>query len=452
MKFILNYDVMETEHPAGLHTLDFIREMGYKGVKEGCHEGDCGACMILLGDLVDDKVRYRAVNSCMLPLGKISGKHVVTIEGLNLEHLNPVQQAIVDEGGSQCGFCTPGFVVALMAYFMNSNLNDTDVITAIEGNICRCTGYNSILRAAERAKATIETLDDSIDRIEALVEAQFLPQYFLRVPEMLKEIQPKPEFRKGNYVAGGTDLSVHRKVVENPVFLSEFGFDKIWSDKDYVYIGAAADTESIRVSEEMNALFETSKHLARVSSLPIRQEATIGGNVVNASPIGDLAIYFLALDADIGLLLDENRRTLKLKDFFKDYKVLDLKEGEIVEWFRIRNEKKILSFEKVAKRMNMDIASVNSAFSLKLEDKIIKEPHLSAGGVAPIPKYLEQTCQYLENKKLSAEVVKEAARIADKEVSPINDVRGTAKYKRLLLKQLIYAHFITLLPELEVSL
>jgi xanthine dehydrogenase small subunit len=452
MKFILNREIMETEESPSFHTLDFLRKNGFKGVKEGCHEGDCGACMVLIGELIDEKIRYRAINSCILPLGKVEGKHVVTIEGLNLDYLNPVQQAIIDEGASQCGYCTPGFVVALMAYFMNEGLENTDLITAIEGNICRCTGYNSILRAAKIAQKNVQSLDSSKGRIEALVEAKYLPEYFLDIPKKLKTIQIQPELKDGNFVAGGTDLFVHRKFVDNPVFLSELGFDKIWSDDEFIYVGAAADIESIRTSEELNALFDTANHLVRVSSLPIRQQATIGGNVVNASPIGDLTIYFLALDADISLLLGDNRRLLKLKDFFKDYKVLDLEEGEILEWFRIKKEKKLLSFEKVAKRMHMDIASVNSALSCKIEMNKIKEPHLSGGGIGPIPMYFRKASEYLENKEVSAEVVREAARIAGTEISPIDDVRGSAKYKALLLRQLIYAHFVKLFPELEVTL
>ncbi len=452
MKFILNQTIVETSESPGTHTLDFIRKLGVKGVKEGCHEGDCGACMVLIGELKRDKVRYRAINSCLLPLGKIEGKHVVTVEGINLEELNPVQQAIADEGGSQCGYCTPGFVIALMAYFINEDFKNADIITAIEGNICRCTGYNSILRSAEIASKKISALEDSKGRIQALIEAHYLPSYFLEIPEKLKKIQVKSELKKGTYVAGGTDLFVNRQTVDNPVFLSELGLDRIWSDNEFVYVGGAAEIESIRISEELNALFDTAKHLARVSTLPIRQLASIGGNVVNASPIGDLTIYFLALDADISLQFNGTSRIIKLKDFFKGYKILDLKEGEILEWFRIRKEKKMLSFEKVAKRMYMDIASVNSALSLKLEDNKIKEPHLSGGGVGPIPMYLEKACNFLENKEISAEVIKEAARIADTEISPIDDIRGSAKYKRLLLRQLIYAHFVKLFPDLEVSL
>ena len=252
MKFILNREIIETSESPSAHTLDFIRRLGIKGVKEGCHEGDCGACMVLIGDLKEDRVRYRAMNSCLLPLGKIEGKHVVTIEGINLEELNPVQQAITDEGGSQCGYCTPGFVVALMAYFMNEDHKNTDLITAIEGNICRCTGYNSILRAAELANKKMLDLDDSKVRIQALIDANYLPNYFSEIPAKLKQIQVKTEMKKGTFVAGGTDLFIQRRTVENPVFLAEMGFDKIWSDEKFVYVGGAADIETINPNTHMN--------------------------------------------------------------------------------------------------------------------------------------------------------------------------------------------------------
>ncbi|GAH87521.1 unnamed protein product, partial [marine sediment metagenome] len=169
-------------------------------------------------------------------------------------------------------------------------------------------------------------------------------------------------------------------------------------------------------------------------------------------PIGDLIIYFLALDAEISLKNERDRRIIKLRDFYIDYKVMDIEEGEIVEWLRINNKEKLFNFEKVARRKYMDIASVNSAISFDLNNDKIQNAHLSAGGVAPVPKYLEKTSNYLENKKISEDIIKEAVKIADSEISPIDDVRGSARYKRLLLRQLIYAHFLTLLPELEVLL
>ena len=152
MKFILNSKIIETSESPGKHTLDFIRKLGLTGPKEGCHEGDCGACMVLVGELCGDEVKYKAMNSCILPLGKIEGKHVVTIEGINIEGLNPVQQALCDEGGVQCGYCTPGFVMSAVKLLEEKPTpSQLEIKHAISGNLCRCTGYYKIITAIEKA-------------------------------------------------------------------------------------------------------------------------------------------------------------------------------------------------------------------------------------------------------------------------------------------------------------
>ncbi len=456
MKFVLNQEIAVIDEPLGNSTLDFLRNKGMKGVKEACHEGECGVCMVLLGELKDKNVEYKAVTSCILPLGEIVGKHVVTIEGLNQENLSPIQQALVDEGASQCGFCTPGFVVSLTGFFLNEKLENKDILTSIEGNLCRCGAYAAIIRSAKKLAKEISVENKkSKERIKQLIEERILPAYFSDIPnqlEKLKEANETKLHKKGIYVAGATDLLVQQESLSVPLFLSEKELSGIHLDGDYIYIGATTTMEDIRISDELNALFNTKQDISLVSAFPIRLQATLGGNLVNASPIGDLTIYFLALDADISLKNEKNRRIIKLRDFYKDYKKMDINEGEIVEWLRINNKERLFNFEKVARRKYMDIASVNSAISFDLNNDKIQNAHLSAGGVAPVPKYLEKTSNYLENKKISEDVLKEAVKIADSEISPIDDVRGAARYKRLLLRQLIYAHFLTLFPELEVSL
>ncbi|MHA1419060.1 MAG: FAD binding domain-containing protein [Candidatus Heimdallarchaeaceae archaeon] len=456
MKFVLNQEIVVIDESLGNSTLDFLRKKGMKGVKEACHEGECGACMVLLGELKDKNVEYKAVTSCILPLGEIVGKHVVTIEGLNQDKLSPIQQALVDEGASQCGFCTPGFVVSLTGFFLNEKLEKKDILTSIEGNLCRCGAYAAIIRSTEKLAKEISVEDKkSKERIQQLIEIGILPAYFLGIPNQLEKLKELSEINlqeKGKYVAGATDLLVQHESLSDPIFLSEKKLSGISLDGEYIYIGATTSMEDIRTSEELNSLLDTKQDISLVSAFPIRLQATLGGNLVNASPIGDLIIYFLALDADISLKNEKDRRIIKLRDFYKDYKIMDINEGEIVEWLRINSKERFFNFEKVARRKYMDIASVNSAISFDLNNDIIQNAHLSAGGVAPVPKYLEKTSNYLENKKISEEIIKEAVKIADSEVSPIDDVRGSARYKRLLLRQLIYAHFLTLFPELEVSL
>ncbi len=456
MKSILNQEIIKIDEPLGNSTLDFLRNKGMKGVKEACHEGECGACMVLLGELKDKSVEYKAVTSCLLPLGEIVGKHIVTIEGLNQEDLSPIQQALVDEGASQCGFCTPGFVVSLTGFFLNEKLEKKDILTSIEGNICRCGTYAAIIRAAEKLAKEISMKDKkSKERIQQLIENRILPAYFLDIPNQLEKLKESSETKlpkEGTYVAGATDLLVQHESLSDPLFLSEKKLSGISLDGEYIYIGATTTMEDIRISEEMNTLFDTKQDISLVSSFPIRLQATLGGNLVNASPIGDLIIYFLALDAEISLKSEKDRRIIKLRDFYKDYKIMDINEGEIVEWLRINSKERLFNFEKVARRKYMDIASVNSAISFDLNNDKIQNVHLSAGGVAPVPKYLEKTSDYLENKKISEDILKEAVKIADSEINPIDDVRGSARYKRLLFRQLIYAHFLTLFPDLEVSL
>ena len=456
MKFILNQEIVNIDEPLGYSTLDFLRNKGMKGVKEACHEGECGVCMILLGELKDKNVEYKAITSCILPLGEIVGKHVVTIEGLNQEKLSPIQQALVDEGASQCGFCTPGFVVSLTGFFLNEKFEKKDILTSIEGNLCRCGAYAAIIRSAEKLAKEISVEDKkSQARIQKLIEIGILPAYFSDIAnqlDKLKESRSTKLLKEGTFVAGATDLLVQQESLSDPIFLSEKELSGIHLDGNYIYIGATTSMEDIRISEELNALFNTKQDISLVSAFPIRLQATLGGNLVNASPIGDLIIYFLALDAEISLKNEKDGRIIKLKDFYKDYKIMDIEKGEIIEWLRINNKERLFNFEKVARRQYMDIASVNSAISFDLNNDKIQNAHLSAGGVAPVPKYLEKTSNYLENKKISEDILKEAVKIADSEVSPIDDVRGSARYKRLLLRQLIYAHFLTLFPDLEVSL
>ncbi|MHA1398870.1 MAG: FAD binding domain-containing protein [Candidatus Heimdallarchaeaceae archaeon] len=453
MKFILNQQIVEIDAPLGSSTLDFLRNKGMKGVKEACHEGECGACMILLGELKGKDIEYKAVTSCILPIGEIVGKHVVTIEGLNQAGLNPIQESFIKHGAVQCGFCTPSFIVSLTGFFLSENYKKENILTAIEGNLCRCGTYAAIRRAAEELAERISVEhQNSEERIKTLIELGVLPAYFADIQKRLQNLNDtlKISQEQGTYVAGATDLLVQKETVKSPIFLSKKNLRAdIWEEDDYIYIGALTNMEDIRISEKLNELFNIKEHLAVVSALPVRNKATLGGNLVNASPIGDLTIYFLALDAEICLVRDHNRRIIKLKDFYLDYKKMDMQDGEIVEWLRIKNHKRYFNFEKVAQRQYVDIASVNSAISFTLADNKLHDVHLSAGGVAPVPKYLEKTLMFLENKEISVDVIKKAAKIADSEISPISDVRGSAKYKRLLLRQLIYAHFITLFPELE---
>ena len=496
VRFICNQSEVETLASPGTTALDFIRnEMSLTGTKEGCREGECGACVILLGSPSSrSRIKYRAVNSCLVPLGDLDGHHAVTIEGINPEvsdekrpfgrGLNPLQEGFVDEGAAQCGFCTPGFIMSLTWFFLESkDLTPAEALDAVSGNICRCTGYASIKRSiGNLLDACRGRLLEREDRIEALVEEGFLPPYFTEIPERIKTLSltGSPESSRGRpaakdaaetgtpeaeqvryIVAGGTDLLVQRpeSLVDAPLELLADRKEMlgISIEDEAVKIGAAVPMEDLLGNEVLaRTLPRLRSYLHLIAASPIRQRATLAGNIVNASPIGDMSILLLALKGFLILSSDSGdgdvTRTVPLKDFFRGYKDLDLWQNEVVRWvcFPLPKKTSVENFEKVSRRTYLDIASVNSAIQLDVqgEEPVLTEVTLAAGGVAPVPLFLNDTSALLEGKPLTVDLVKKAGDSARDEVSPISDVRGSAEYKRKLLRRLVLAHFTTLFPDI----
>jgi xanthine dehydrogenase small subunit len=456
IEFILNDQKISTDNPSGALLLDFIRyEKALTGTKVGCREGDCGACTVLIGSLENEDIQYQQITSCLVPLGNVHGKHVVTIEGLNLESLSPVQQQLVDASGTQCGFCTVGFVVSLSGYCLSkAKPSYAEAIASIDGNICRCTGYKSIERAAQQIVHSIQDMDPS-NTLDWLVKNKFIPSYFKRIPNRLKEIPPlESSGTEYQIVGGGTDLYVQKPdtLVQNkirPLGLNQ-ALRFVHIENDLCKIGGATTMTDLLNSKDFNRLFPRfPAHAKLISSTPIRNMSTLAGNFVNASPIGDMTAFFLALDARITLEENKKVRGIPLKEFYRGYKTLDKSTNEIISSvsFPVPSVESHFNFEKVSKRTHLDIASVNSAAQIRLLDGQINEVHLSAGGVAPIPLYLHETCAYLNGREVSVRTIHEASQILQEEISPISDVRGTMEYKRLLIRQLFYAHFVTLFPQ-----
>ncbi len=461
---LLNDIAINCDASPGLLVLDFIRtRQRLPGTRSACREGDCGSCLILSGQLNDGRMHYHALNSCLLPLGSVQGAHVVTIEGLNGEVLSPIQRALVEHGAIQCGFCTPGLVIALTAWFLNAGSSAlVTAMDAVSGNLCRCTGYAGIKRAVTSLVQQFD-LAGSLpkNRITDLIEWQILPAYFAAIPQRLANLTdsgPEDNASSDNkqttptiIIAGGTDLVVQSaaSLVDHPLHFIPSN-ESIHLEERWCLINASTRIETVRTSPQLAALLPNiSDDLKAICSPAVRQQATIGGNLVNGSPIADLAVFFLALDASLDLSSSGQSRRVALRDFFRGYKQLDLKAGEQLESIRFYCPETPLrfSFEKVSKRHYLDIASVNSAMLLEIDQNVIREIHISAGGVAAVPLYLERTCDWLKQKPISASVIKEALQLSQTEISPIDDIRGSEKYKRLLLKQLLLAHFLKLLPE-----
>ncbi|MBL8005977.1 MAG: FAD binding domain-containing protein [Ignavibacteria bacterium] len=460
----MNENFIEAEINPAVVLLDFIRKQRLTGTKEGCKEGDCGACTVLCGEISGSKLTYKTLNSCLLPLGNIQGKHIVTIEGLSSgkNELNPVQEAFVAEGASQCGFCTPGFIVSMTCYFLNPEIISlTKPGFVMDGNICRCTGHNSIIRAAEKISSRLKRkfVSDEPDFVY-LTEKKIIPEYFLTIKNRLKKIDIKSgrifdSSKPGIYIGGGTDLFVQKP---DELFKSEtiFLHNDINLKGIEIKNGNCEIGSSTTVSEILNSgiirkiIPGLDKFGLLFGSAPIRNNATIGGNINNASPIGDMTSLFMALDSVLILTNGKSERDIPLKNYFSGYKKTERHNDEYMKSlkFRIPEGNYFINFEKVSKRTYLDIASVNSSLLINIENGIIASAHMSAGGVSAVPLYLKNTSEFLTAKKLCPDIVNEAVNTAQLEISPISDARGSSEYKRLLLSRLIYAHFITLFPEI----
>lgn len=459
IQFILNNQLIKTNKPASTTLLDFVRyDENLRGTKIGCREGDCGACTVLIGSMKEGKLEYMSATSCLTPLPNIHGKHVVTVEGLNLpDKLNQAQQAMVDCSGTQCGFCTPGFVNSMCGYALTcAEPTLESAISAIDGNICRCTGYKTIERASAQLAEKLQAKDKS-DSMSWLVANEFVPDYFLGIEEKLKAIQTPfvTPAKVGIPIGGGTDLYV-QKHDELHDFDLDYLFDKselngiTFEGNRCILKSSATVTDLIENERLLETIPNWYQHLKLLSSTPIRNIATIAGNIANGSPIGDFTIILLAMKARLTLTNKENSsRKVMLKDFYLAYKTLDKKADEIITEiaFELPTNGTQFNFEKVCKRQYLDIASVNSAITVSSNENTITEAHVSMGGVGPIPKYLAKTGEFMANKSITVSVIKEAEQILQTELSPISDARGTEAYKRLLGRQLFFSHFITLFPE-----
>ncbi|TGD83027.1 FAD binding domain-containing protein [Hymenobacter wooponensis] len=485
LQFYLNDQLIRTTQPAGSTLLDFVRYNRHlTGTKIGCREGDCGACTVLVGELQPDEqtVAYQSMTSCLTPLGNAHGRHVVTVEGINAARgtLTPVQQAIVAEGGSQCGFCTVGFVMSLTGHSLSQKPGTPETaLAAIDGNICRCTGYKSLERATLYLQEQLAARPQE-QPLAWLAEQGFVPTYFQEIPVKLMALRSAIEASavsvqipqnghsvtvtgldaataaRAQVLGGGTDLLVQRpeQLREIPVQLVYGQPERrgIRREGTSIVIGAATTAQELMESALMREVLpRLPEHLKLVSSTPIRNMGTVAGNFINASPIGDLTILFLALGAS--LTLEDTglgqRRELPLQELYLGYKQLAKTADEQVLEFRFPAPltTDYFNFEKVSKRTHLDIASVNSAAWLRVQGSLVEAARFSAGGVGPVPLVLPRTAEFLVGREISAAVVRKALELAQEEISPISDVRGTVQYKRLLLRQLLAAHFLQFFPE-----
>ncbi|MBN2874084.1 MAG: FAD binding domain-containing protein [Spirochaetales bacterium] len=470
IRFRLNEALHEIEVREESLALDWIRnEAGLKGTKEGCREGDCGACLVLLGGRnPDGAVEWRSVTSCTLAMGELDGKHVVTIEGVSSAGLTPVMEAMLDEGASQCGFCSPGFVLALTGYLVSgARIDPVEAMVAVEGNLCRCTGYGSIRRAASKlAGAFAELPAASADRIELLAERGVLPPalaaLMLQPPEPVGADGASGSVAgEGPVLGGGTDYFVRNPDPEPglaPRFVYQSADNRFIKattrdGRPWVEMGAATNATDFFTSPVVRAAAPGIERFeADVASPPIRNRATLAGNIANASPIADMTAMLIALRAEIRLAGAGGERVVALEDFFQGYKKLDLLPGEVIAGIAFPADWSRFAFEKAAKRDRLDIATVNCAVAVRQSaDGTIEAAAYAAGGVAAMPLRLRELEDAMTGARPSAELARTIGTLAAKAGSPMSDVRGSSTYRTRLLERLAWAACTRLWPELRLE-
>jgi xanthine dehydrogenase small subunit len=445
--------------PVHTNALDFLRGLGLTGAKEGCAEGECGACAVLVARPDGTGSRWTPVNACLVPAAALDGQEVVTAEGLGSPgDLHPVQAELAARGGSQCGYCTPGFVSSMAAEYYRPGREprpDGFDLHAIGGNLCRCTGYRPIRDAALAlgGPAPDDALAERCSRPAPAPAATRLPG-FARPRDLAEALALLAEHPDATVVAGSTDWGVEANLrgrrASYVVAVDRVPELRVLATQADVEIGAA-----LTLSEVEQALGGTVPLLAQVwpqfASRLVRNSATIGGNLATASPIGDLAPALLALEATVVLASAEGDREVPLADFFTGYRETVLRPGELLRSVRVpMPPAPLATFRKVAKRRLDDISSVAVGAALDVADGTVVKARIGLGGVAATPLRARATEAALEGRPWSAETVEEAATVLAAEGTPIDDQRASAAYRSAMLGNALRAWWAES-PEREVA-
>jgi xanthine dehydrogenase small subunit len=455
IRFLLDGEVQHvavTDPTATL--LDHLRyRLGRTGTKEGCSEGDCGACTVLVGTLVEDeatpaRIDWRAVNACIQFLPMLDGRALMTVESLSKgRELHPVQQAMVEHHGSQCGFCTPGFVMSLYARSIGAcGTEGQPVGDVIAGNLCRCTGYGPILEAGNAVPvsrrddaATIEMLR-SIRSEEPLSIQAHDPhtgseRHWLtprNLEQLADALLAHPTAR---VIAGGTDIGLWvTKKLERPECLIWLGdvveLTRIEDEAEALTLGAG-----VRYTDAHAALAKLHPDLGelvrRIGGLQVRNAGTIGGNIANGSPIGDMPPALIALGAELTLRRGGSRRSMALEDFFIAYGKQDRAPGEFVESVRIPRPgpDSLIAITKLSKRFDSDISAVCGAIHLKLDGSHVTSARIAFGGMAGTPARAAKAEAALTGQPLNEASIEAAIAALAEDYQPLSDLRGSSAYR-----------------------
>ncbi|CAN7362644.1 xanthine dehydrogenase small subunit [Phenylobacterium sp. LjRoot225] len=443
VRFLLDDELIALEDVDPTATLlDHLRgRLRRTGTKEGCAEGDCGACTVLVGELAGEAIAWRAVNACILFLPMLDGRALLTVESLSRTgELHPLQALMAENGSSQCGFCTPGFVMSLYGRSCGAIGGDLPVADVIAGNLCRCTGYGPILAAGAAFEPRPRDDGPLVEALKALQRSKgsrgrfgdrlwWAPRTVEAVAEILAE---HPDAR---LVAGATDVGLWvtkgLRTLEKLVFLADVApLSQMEEEAGGLRLGAA-----VRYADAHQALGRLHPDLGelvrRIGGLQVRNAGTLGGNIANGSPIGDGPPPLIALGAELTLRSVDGRRTLPLEDYFLDYGKQDRRPGEFVEsvWIPHPGAGDVILMAKLSKRFDSDISAVCGAFALSIEAGEIRTARIAFGGMAATPRRAPACEAALTGQPFSVETIERAAQALRADYAPLTDVRGSAAYR-----------------------
>ncbi len=474
IKFILNGELKSLEVTPGTTLLEVIRDKyRLNGTKSVCNEGDCGACTLTVADYVDGEINYKAINSCLYPAEKIMNKHIITIEGLseNDSELHPIQEILYNNHGTQCGFCTPGIIMSIFSYLAeNREYSEEELRESLNGNLCRCTGYIHIIQGGKeilkyytnhqvnlltqkliKGNEKLKEINNSFDITTSQqnissrgVEGYYLIKSLEKYQEVINKLKGTGTIK---VVAGATDLFVvgnlRRTYFKNYLDITYIPeLTKITLQDKQLVIGAGVTLEKLRidkiVQENIPAL---AKVVSQMASKQIRNIASIGGNVGNASPVGDCATSLIGLNARLILFGEDGEREVSIDQFYKGYKETVLKNHEFIKEIIIPIKKQgFYSFEKSSKRKTLDISSVCSFCYIEHKSGLMNISRFAFGGVAAYPKLALSIALELRDKDIKdIEIEKIATQVAN-EFSPISDIRGSAEYRHILIRNHVIKH------------